>query len=416
MADYAKLPSAATIATERFRSNISEDKLQQFKKLLELSPIGPVVYENTNAGQKYGVRRDWLENVKKAWLRDFDWRKFEDRMNSFPSFKAPVQDSMGNSIDIQFFALFSEREDAIPIVFVHGWPGSSCDFLDMLEIVKRKYSAKEMPYHVVVPSLPGYAFSSGPPAEVDYGIDMAAGAINSLMVGLGFGNGYLTQGGDLGSFVSRMLAIQYDACKGMHVNQMGWPPNSDDMRPVDADEEEVLQKASEIIDTGFGFVLEQGTRPATIGLALSASPLALLSWIGEQYLQWVDGDFPVEKILEVVTLYWLTDTFPRSLYHNRGLNTGRDTPKIARISVVANMSALKLPYVEKPSGYSCFAHNILPVSKRWAAMSCNLVSFKKHDHGGHFAPLEKPSELLADVEEFIWKVWAAPGRDDRDRA
>jgi microsomal epoxide hydrolase len=136
-----------------------------------------------------------------------------------------------------------------------------------------------LPYHVIVPSLPGYAYSSGPPVETDYGIGIAAGALNNLMVGLGFGSGYLVQGGDLGSFIGRLLAMNYDACKGMHVNMMGMPPleNSDEL-PRDEEEERVLQRAIEVIDTGYAFALEQGTRPATIGLALSASPLALLCW------------------------------------------------------------------------------------------------------------------------------------------
>ncbi len=99
------------------------------------------------------------------------------------------------------------------------------------------------------------------------------------MVGLGFGSGYLVQGGDLGSFMSRLLAMNYDACKGMHVNMMGIPPlESSDELPGDNEEERVLQKATEVIDTGYAFALEQGTRTPTVGLTLSTSPLALLSW------------------------------------------------------------------------------------------------------------------------------------------
>ena len=155
----------------------------------------------------------------------------------------------------------------------------SVKFLDLLDILKERYSPKDLPYHVIIPSLPGYAYSSGPPIETDYGIDIAAGALNNLMIGLGFGSGYLAQGGDLGSFVSRLLAMNYDACKGMHVNMMGMPPPENfDKLLVDELEKKALQKATEFLDTGNAFALEQGTRTATIGLALSASPLALLSW------------------------------------------------------------------------------------------------------------------------------------------
>ena len=217
--------------------------------------------------------------LKKVWLNEFDWRIHEDRINSFPNFKASVKDTEGNTIEIQSLALFSEKADAIPIAFFHGWPGSICEFLDLLDILKKRYSPKDLPYHVIVPSLPGYAYSSGPPVETDYGIDIAAGALNNLMVGLGFGSGYMAQGGDLGSFVSRLLAMNYDACKGMHVNMMVMPPPEiSDELPMDELETMALQKATEFLDTGYAFALEQGTRTATIGCALSASPLALLSW------------------------------------------------------------------------------------------------------------------------------------------
>lgn len=278
MTGYANLPTGATLDIKPFKAHVPEEKLQHFKKLLELSPIAPVVFENTNAGRKYGMKRDWLENAKTAWLHEFDWRKHEDRINSFPNFKASVKDTEGNTIEIQFLALFSEKADAIPIAFFHGWPGSICEFLDLLDIVTKRYPPKDLPYHIIVPSLPGYAYSSGPPVETDYGIDIAAGALNDLMVGLGFGSGYLAQGGDLGSFVSRLLAMKYDACKGMHVNMMGAPPELSDELPMSEPEKKALQKATEFIDTAYAFALEQGSRPATIGFALSASPLALLSW------------------------------------------------------------------------------------------------------------------------------------------
>ncbi|KAI2620682.1 Alpha/Beta hydrolase protein [Hypomontagnella submonticulosa] len=407
MADYAKLPAGVTLDVKPFKAHVAEEKLQHFKKLLELSPIGPAVFENTNAGRKYGMQREWLANAKEQWLSSFDWRQHENRINSFPNFKATVEDAGGNAIEIQFLALFSEKPDAIPIAFFHGWPGSICEFLDILDILKQKYTPGSLPYHVIVPSLPGYAYSSGPPVGVDYGVDIAAGAMNNLMVGLGFGSGYLAQGGDLGSFVSRILAMNYDACKGMHVNMMAMPPpGTSDDHPADELEKKALSKATEFVDTGNAFLLEQGTRPATIGLALSASPLAMLSWIGEKILEWTDEDPPLEKILESVTLYWLTDTVPRAMYHNRGAGNPNEKPKIARTSVVTKLTSLKLPRVEKPCGYSLFAHEIVPAPKSWAEKSCNLVSYNQHESGGHFAAMEKPNELLADVEEYI-RVWKA---------
>lgn len=405
MADYGKIPEWATLDTRPFKAHADEDKIQHFKKLLELSPVAPPVFENTNAGRNYGVTRDWLINAKDAWLNDFDWRKHEDRINSFPNFKASVKDGAGNTVDMHFLALFSEKKDAVPVAFLHGWPGSICEFLDILDILKGKYSPKDLPYHVIVPSLPGYAYSSGSPVDVDYGLDMAAGAINSLMTGLGFGSGYLVHGGDLGSFVSRILVGAHDACKGMHVTMMGMPPLDPDNPPTDPLEKRALQRATDFVDTGYGFLLEQGTRPSTIGLVLSSSPLALLSWIGEKILAWTDEDPPLEKILESVMLYWLTDTIPRCFYHNRAMANADDVPRMARISVLTQFNSLKLPFVEKPCGYSLFRHELVPVPKSWAEKTCNLVSFADHESGGHFGAMEKPAELLDDIEEYVQKAW-----------
>ncbi|EFY88555.1 epoxide hydrolase 1 [Metarhizium acridum CQMa 102] len=405
MTEYARLPRGATLAITPFKAHVEEEKLQHFKELLRLSPIGPAVFENTSAGDKYGVQREWLQNAKNTWLNDFDWRKHEDRINSYPNFKTSVKDTAGNTVDVHFLALFSENANAVPIAFFHGWPGSVCGFFDMLDLLRQKFSPGDLPYHVVVPSLPGYAYSSSLPLDVDYGIDMAAGAMHSLMMGLGFGSGYLVHGGDLGSFVSRIMALQYDECKGMHVNMMGAPP-LDENPPRSDEEEKALQKALEYIDTASGFALEQGQRPATVGLALSASPLALLSWIGEKFLAWTDGDFPLEKILEIGkrTRQAKDCKNQRGMYQLVGMQMGTDESYNGQVS---KMTALQLPYVEKPCGYSLFAGDLFPVPKTWADLSCNLVSFNQHARGGHFAAMENPRALLADVEEYVKKAWSA---------
>ena len=141
------------------------------------------------------------------------------------------------------------------------------------------------------------------------------------MVGLGFGSGYIAQGGDIGSFVSRELAAKYDGCKGMHLNMMSiQPPENKDELPIDDLEKSVIGRGEQFFDTGFAYAFEHGTRTGTIGLALSASPVALLSWIGEKFLEWTDEDPTVDQVLESVTLYWMTDTFPRCIYPYRAVS------------------------------------------------------------------------------------------------
>ena len=247
MADFSKIPSSATLDIKPFKAHVSDQKLQDFKDLLRLSPIGIPVFENTSCDRRYGMTREWLSNAKEHWLNSYDWRKCEDHTNSFPNFTATVKDSENNDIEVQFLALFSEKEDAIPIAFFHGWPGSILEFYDILDILKNRHTPKDLPYHVIVPSLPGYCYSSGPPLDKDYATDIATGAMHNLMVGLGFGSGYLAQGGDIGSFVSRLLASGYEACKGMHVNMMSIPP------PENARELHMDDLEAEAMDRGAQF-------------------------------------------------------------------------------------------------------------------------------------------------------------------
>ena len=160
----------------------------------------------------------------------------EDRLQSFPNFKAQVVDDDGSSHGIHFLALFSQKEEAIPFMCIHGWPGkqlgsprprhlapgadpiagSILEFLGLLSLLQDKYSTPDqLPYHIVIPSLPGFAFSDPPPLDRDWTLNDSARLMHKLMVGLGFGGGYAVQGGDIGSYAARMMASSYDACKGM---------------------------------------------------------------------------------------------------------------------------------------------------------------------------------------------------------
>jgi len=180
---------------------------------------------------------------------------------------------------MHFVALFSDQEDAIPIAFYHGWPGSFLEFLDLLDLIKSKYSAADLPYHIIVPSLPGYGYSSGPPIDKNATIPDMPRICNKLMDSLGFGSGYIAQGGDLGSFVSRQSAERFDSCKAYHLNMAMVPPpsNADQLEVVDL-EKKAQARGEAWMDTGTAYGQEHGTRTATIGLVLSSSPIAMLAW------------------------------------------------------------------------------------------------------------------------------------------
>lgn len=117
---------------------------------------------------------------------------------------------------MHFAALFSRKPDAVPVLFMHGWPGSHLEYLSMMDLFRKRYSPEELPYHIINATIPGYTLSSGPPLDKPFGTEDIARVINKMMIGLGFGDGYVSQGGDVGSFVSKVLAGMYDECKAIH--------------------------------------------------------------------------------------------------------------------------------------------------------------------------------------------------------
>ncbi|CAN9340550.1 unnamed protein product [Alternaria alternata] len=315
-----------------FTLNVSDQDISEWRQLLQLSKLAPETYEGRQEDRRFGVSRKWLSDAKDYWLNKYDWRAQEKHINSFPNYKMQIED-----VDLHFVAVFSEKKDAIPIIFMHGWPGSFIEFLPMLTLVKEKYSTKDLPYHLIVPSLPGYTLSTVQSTEKEWKLEDTSRVLNQLMLNLGFDK-YLAQGGDVGSFTSQQMNRSYDSCVGMH------PSN----------------------------------------------PLALLAWIGEKFLEWTDEDPSLNTILTDISLYWFTESFARSIYPYREL---------------FGAGAKDFKQNNKPVGFSFFPYELAPGIKSIIEKEVNLVFYKQHEHGGHFAALEKPKELLEDVEEFVSKAW-----------
>lgn len=193
-----------------FTLNIPDKDLAEWRQLLELSRIGPLTYESSSkSSTQFGLTQEWLTNAKTHWLTTYSWRAQEARINAFPNYTMDIE-----NLTIHFVALFSERKDAIPIVFLHGWPGSFIEFLPMAKLIREKYSSADLPYHIIIPSLPGYTLSSGGPVDGDWGMKDSARVINTLMKNLGFDR-YISQGGDVGSFLS-ILQADYEEVVGIH--------------------------------------------------------------------------------------------------------------------------------------------------------------------------------------------------------
>lgn len=348
-------------------------------------------------------------------------------LNRHSHFIAKVPTGKGEVIDIHFVTLFSRAASPVkPLLLLHGWPGSFLEFLPMLDELAAKYSPATLPYHVVVPSLPGYLFSGSPPLDRDFGLEDVARIMDSLMVSvLGFGGvHYHCQGGDVGSRVCRILAAQYASCRGALLNYspMPKPPSAPGERRLSAQETAGLERWEWFKTQGIGYAVVHATRPGTVGLALASSPLALLAWVAEKFLDWTDPtSFPpdsspaeqallaldpdegrvslrlVNEVLLSVSLYFLTDTPHRCLYSYR--ETYSADPQVPpRSSHAAPEYHVHAP---KTLGFSWFQLDVAPVPLSWIATTGNLVWSRSHARGGHFAALECPRELLADLEEFV---------------
>ncbi|KZP29746.1 epoxide hydrolase [Athelia psychrophila] len=389
---FTQLPANATLSLKPFKVDIPDATLDELRTLLKYAKLAPETYEGSFEDRKYGVTNRWIREARDVWATKFDWRKHEAGVNSFPNYITTIEDG-GTDFNVHFVALFSEKADAIPLILLHGWPGSFLEFLSILAIMRERYTPSSLPYHLIVPSMPGYAFSSPPPADRDFDKIDVARIYNKLMVGLGFGGGYVAQGGDVGSFIARILSGQYESCKAVHLNFSTAVLPYTGLQPVEelsTNEQRGVARASEFQKTGIAYAIEQSTRPATLGIVLSSSPVAFLAWIGEKFLDWSDVDPPLDHILTCATLYWVTECIATSFYPYRQKTAQHSDPEWR---------------ITKPLGYSCFPKELFPMPESWVATTGNLVFYKAHDKGGHFAAVEQAEVLLEDVEAFIKQVW-----------
>ncbi|KAI1841227.1 hypothetical protein JX266_012616 [Neoarthrinium moseri] len=363
--NFSAIPPEARRTPEHFTLRIPDQDIIDFRNLLKLSRIGPETYYNRQENGQFGLLRKWLVQAKDAVLKS-DWRSVEDRINKFPNFTSHVNKPQGGSVVIHFIALFSNMPSAKPVIWLHGWPGSFLEFLPILDLLMTKYTPDTLPYHVVVPSLPGFGLSDDVcPVDAEPDIDTAAAILHELMLDLGFGGGYVASGGDIGSIIAKNMSHRAE-CKAVHVNLMLSAPTDPEI------------KAEYYSSPGESEHLQ--------------SPLALLAWMGEKYQEWVDPRHPLslESILDVVSFYWLTSSFPRSVYPYRrhATNTG-----------MLGMSK------DTPFGYSYFSREVAFLPKKWIEENYpKLVFYRAHDKGGHFAAFEQPESFLNDLEDFLRSV------------
>ncbi|MEE4298555.1 MAG: epoxide hydrolase [Pseudomonadales bacterium] len=340
-----------------------------------------------------GTDRDWLRALCEYWYEEFDWRAQEAGLNRFPQFLAAADEADPDLGEIHFLHVRSAHAAATPLLLVHGWPGSFVEFrhcIDALVDPEAHGGSADDAFHVVVPSLPGYGFSAAPKRHGVNGRRVAE-RFDRLMAQLGYDR-YFAQGGDWGSHVCTWLAHVSDACAGIHLNLVFAPmPREDDPWTDVSDEEKARLAASrERMKDGVAYQEIQGTRPQTLGYGLTDSPAGLAAWIGEKFHAWSQHDGDVfqaisrDDLLTNLSVYWFTRTATsaaRFYYEHR--NHHADPPVPERIEV--------------PTAVAVFPGELYLPPRAWVERHYAVSHWSVQDRGGHFAALEQPEALVADL-------------------
>ena len=225
LAAFGVLPSTVRGDPVPFSLRVPNHELKRLPTLAGLAEIAPPSWYSLNADATngtFGLSRDWLVHAQDVWVNDFDWRAHERRFNALPNYKVNVT-AADQLFELHFAALFSARPDAVPVILMHGWPGSWLEFVPVLERLAAKYTPDTLPYHVIVPSIPDYGLSSRPRhgLERELTLPAASAAMNALMVALGF-DAYVAQGGDVGYALAQFMCGAFDECKAYHC--LSYPP------------------------------------------------------------------------------------------------------------------------------------------------------------------------------------------------
>src|SRR6266516_1842361 len=343
-----------------------------------------------------GVQLATIRELARYWAGDYDWRACEARLNALPQFTTAI-----DGVDIHFIHVRSPHENALPLIMTHGWPGSVIELLGavgpLTDPPAHGGSAGDA-FDLVLPSLPGYGFSAEP-AEVGWDPGRVARAWAELMRRLGYTR-YVAQGGDVGASVTDAMGRQApEGLIGIHMNLLVTALGGGAMPAETEQERAALEQTKTFRATGFGYFLEQATRPQTIGYALLDSPLALAAWMLDHDTDayekitraFVDGQpsggLTRDHILDNITVYWLTGT---------GASAARSYWENGRAQALA--AGQPPPPVKLPVGFTTFPGEIFRAPRSWVEASYpTLTYFNEAARGGHFAAWEEPDVFTTEI-------------------
>jgi len=390
-----------------FTLAVPDSDIQRLHAKLESSTLPNEV---DGAGWDYGAPLADIKRLVERWRTGYDWRKVEQEINdTYPMFTIDIPVDGFGTLNIHYAHKESSCPNAIPLLFVHGWPGSILEVGKLLPHLISE-SPEHPSFHVVAFSLPGFGFSE-PPLKRGFATAQYAEVGHKLMLALGY-NEYVTQGGDLGFWITRIIGKKYGPkhSKAWHTNfTVSEPPKFLDtpllylrhlITPYTEREKASLARQREWLARGRGYFAEHSTQPQTLAYSLTDSPVGLLAWIYEKLVRWTDDDYQWDddEVLTWVSWYWFSRGGPMSsllIYYEMVHNSDR------------KFTSAEAPSI--PMGVSHFPKEVFPAPRLWIHATGNLVFESEHDRGGHFAAHEKPLDLVSDVQNMFGRGGPAYG-------
>jgi pimeloyl-ACP methyl ester carboxylesterase len=388
--------AADATAIRPFRIEIPEAEVEDLR-----ARIGATRWPSKElvADRSQGVQLATTQALASFWETEYDWRACEARLNALPQFTTEI-----DGVEIHFIHVRSQHEDALPLIMTHGWPGSVIELLETVGPLTDPTAHGGSPadaFHLVLPSLPGYGFSSEP-TELGWDAARTGRAWAELMRRLGYTR-YAAQGGDVGALVTDLMGRQaVEGLVGYHLNLLTAVLAVGDQLPKESEQERAAAAAVAMFrEDGFGYFLEMATRPQTIGYSLLDSPVALAAWLldhdTDSYYKiagaFVDGkptgNLTREHIVDNITLYWLTGT---------AASAARSYWEDARALAASLASGQPPPAVTVPVGFTTFPGEIWASPRSWVEQVYpGLAYFNEADKGGHFAAWEEPDVFAGEV-------------------
>ncbi|KAJ7162069.1 Alpha/Beta hydrolase protein, partial [Mycena filopes] len=348
-----------------------------------------------SVGEEEGTGLEFLRELQTEWLTTYDWEAQQAELNQVQQFTVDIEGQK-----VHFVHEKSKDPDAIPLILLHGWPGSFHEFLPVIHPLTQSsiVNGTKVSYHVVVPSLPGFLFSSPPP--VNWTVADTARIFNTLMTDVLGYKTYAVHGTDWGSTIGYSMYSSFNTTvRALQLVLLPFlPPSPAEIAAnnitLTAVEEVSEQRSVAWTTRDFGYFMEQSTKPNDLGLALYDSPVGQLAWIGGKYKRWSDpraGTPPSvldhTAILTAVSLYYLTSSFLSSIW------IYEQNPNV--LSPVYSKAPTDAPLL-----FSQYEYSIGFWPEEYVAKVGNLVSYTVHNFGGHWAGLDNPPALIADIREM----------------